>query len=101
VEALPLPMSGAVTITRLPSTGDLLLIRITGGKDRKRSPLTCMISKDEGETWLNPRNIADDPDGDYGYQSVTFVDDLAIISYHALDGLHVARIGTDWFYGSD
>ncbi len=101
VKDLPLPRSGAVTVKRLPSTGDLLLIRITGKNDGKRTPLTSVISKDEGETWINPRNIAADPEGDYGYQSVTFVDDVAVISYHALDGLHVARIGVDWFYGKD
>ncbi len=101
VEELPLPMSGAVTVKRLPSTGDLLLIRITGGRDGKRSPLTSMISRDEGETWIKPRNIAADPDGDYGYQSVTLVGDVAVVSYHALDGLHVSRIGIDWFYGED
>ena len=27
--------------------------------------------------------------------------DVAVISYHALDGLHLARIGIDWFYGTD
>ncbi len=101
LQDLPLPRSGAVTVVRLPSTGDLLLIRITGGKNGKRSPLTTMVSKDEGQTWTNPRNLAADPDGDYGYQSVTFVDDRALVSYHALDGLHVARVGLDWFYGQD
>ncbi len=93
------PYAGAVTVNRIPSTGDLLLIRATGGKEGKRSPLTATISQDEGKTWIHSRNIADDPDDDYGYQSVTFVDNMAVISYHALDGLHVARIGIDWFYG--
>ena len=40
-----------------------------------------------------------DPEDDYGYPSLLFVDDVAIISYHQRDGLHVARIGVDWFYG--
>ena len=87
---------------RIPATGDLLLIRITGSCDgKRRAPLTAMISKDEGQTWENPRDIGADPEDDYGYQSVTFVDDMAIISYHARDGLHVARIKTDWFYQQD
>lgn len=30
---------------------------------------------------------------------MTFVDDMALISYHQRDGLHVARIGIDWLYG--
>ena len=104
LEDLKLPRSGAITLTRIPSTGDLLLIRITGGSPNKRlarSPLTAMISRDDGETWENPRSIGDDPEGDYGYQSVTFVGDVAIVSYHALDGLHVARIGADWFYAGE
>jgi sialidase-1 len=96
---LPLPSSGAVTIKRIPTTGDLLLIRATGSKARKRAPLTAMISQDEGQTWTHPRDIGPDPNNDYGYQSVDFLGDVAIISYHALDGLHVARIGVDWFYG--
>jgi sialidase-1 len=58
-----------------------------------------MISRDDGQTWESPRNIGEDPEGDYGYQSVTFLEDVAVLSYHALDGLHVARIGVDWFYG--
>ncbi len=97
---MALPMSGAVTIVRLPRTEDLLLIRITGGADGRRTPLTTVISQDEGLTWQHPRNIGEDPEDDYGYQSVTFVDDVAVISYHARDGLHVARIGVDWFYGA-
>ncbi len=99
VEDLPLPgVTGALSVHRVPTTGDLLLIQITGGRDGKRSPLTARISKDEGETWSVGRDIGGDLDDDYGYQSVTFLDDLAIVSYHALDGLHVARIGIDWFY---
>jgi len=69
-----------------------------------RSPLTCAISRDEGQTWEHIRNIAEDPPGeygDYGYPGCTFVENgtVAIVNYHALDGLHVVRIGVDWFYG--
>jgi sialidase-1 len=102
VQDLPLPgATGAVSVHRLPKTGDLLLIQITGSRDGKRAPLTAKISRDEGKTWSKGRNIGKDPDDDYGYQSVTFVDDLAIVSFHALDGLHVARIEVFWFYGED
>jgi sialidase-1 len=99
-----LPMSrhaSAVTVDRIPSTGDLLLIRCTGdgGDDgRLRTPLTAAISRDEGQTWTLEKPIAADRDDDYGYQSVTFVDDLALVSFHARDGLHLARIGVGWFY---
>jgi len=101
-----LPMSkraGAVTVDRIPTTGDLLLIRCLGTDEsgRRRTPLISEISRDDGNTWECRRVIAGDPEGDYGYQSVTFVDDAAVISYHARDGLHVARISAEWFYASD
>jgi sialidase-1 len=102
VEALPLsPNAGMPTVDRIPTTGDLVLIRPTGtGRDGKtRAPLTSVISKDEGQTWENPRDIGPDPNNDYGYQSLTWVDNVALVSYHALDGLHVARIRPEWFYG--
>ena len=58
------------------------------------------ISQDEGKTFVHQRNIARDPDDDFGYQCVEFVgNDLAVIGYHCRDGLRVARIGIDWFYG--
>jgi len=101
-----LPMSkraSAITVDRIPSTGDLLLIRCTGeggGEGRYRTPLVAAISKDEGETWTCERTIGDDLEDDYGYQSVTFIDDMVILSFHQRDGLHVARIQIDWFYGA-
>ena len=61
--------------------------------------LTTAISKDEGKTFIHQRNIARDPDDDFGYQCIEFVgNDLALIGYHCRDGLRVARIGIDWFY---
>lgn len=71
---------------------------VRGPEGRYRTPFVAAISQDEGQTWINERIIAGDPDDDYGYQSVLFIDDVAIISYHARDGLHVARIGIGWFY---
>jgi hypothetical protein len=38
---------------------------------------------------------------DFGYQCVEFVGkDLVLVGFHARDGLHVARLGVDWFYGN-
>ena len=76
---------------------------VDGPKDpRRRTPFVSVISKDDGETWENERVIGGEPDNDYGYPSVTYVEEdgneLAIVSYHQRDGLHVARIGVDWFY---
>ncbi len=102
VEDLPLSKNAsALTIDRIPTTGDLLLMRCTGEggpEGRYRTPFVAAISQDDGQTWIHERVIAGDPDEDYGYQSVTFVEDMAIVSYHTRDGLYVARIGVDWFY---
>ena len=118
---LPSPLSPQ-SITRIPKTGDLLLLwlnnplavgfargekqtivrigEITRSLGQLRAPLSSAISRDEGQTWENIRNITTDPQGDYGYQGVTFVGDVALVNYHALDGIHVTRIGVDWFYGN-
>ena len=91
--------SSALNVKRIPATGDLILLRSTGTKDRLRTPFVSTVSRDEGVTWIHERAIGSDPDDDYGYPSLTFVDNLALISYHKRDGIYVARIGIDWFYG--
>jgi len=91
--------SSALNVKRIPKTGDLVLLRSTGGKGGYRTPFVAAVSADEGKTWGHERAIAGDPDDDYGYPSLTFLDGLAIISFHKRDGIYVARIGTDWFYG--
>jgi sialidase-1 len=113
-------------ITRIPTTGDLLILwcnnpHAPGLRQGEAQPtvsvaryrlklgevrmtLTSAISRDEGETWECARDITDDPEGeygDYGYPAVTFIEGgtVALVSYNALDGVHLARIGVDWFYG--
>ena len=102
VPELRLPAnSSALDIKRIPSTGDLLLVRSVDSPESvpgRRTPFASVISKDEGKTWVHERLIAADPEDDYGYPSLLFVNDLALISYHWRDGLHVARIGIGWFY---
>ncbi|MYJ79868.1 MAG: exo-alpha-sialidase [Caldilineaceae bacterium SB0670_bin_27] len=100
VRSLQLPTnSSALNVKRIPSTGDLLLLRSTGTVGRLRTPFVSTVSADEGLTWSHERAIGPDPDDDYGYPSLTFVDDVALVSYHKRDGIYVARIGIDWFYG--
>ena len=91
--------SSALNVKRIPSTGDLLLLRSTGTIGRLRTPFVAAISTDDGLTWSSERPIGADPDDDYGYPSLTFIDRLALVSYHKRDGIYVARIGIDWFYG--
>ena len=102
-----MPAAGLPSVRRIPSTGDLLFLWISEQSADKSNPqivrrscLTSAISKDEGRTFAHFRNIARDPEDDFGYQCIEFLGkDLAVVAYHARDGLHVARIGIDWFYG--
>jgi sialidase-1 len=99
VPELTLPAnSSALNVDRIPQTGDLILLRCSGGEGGRRTPFVSAISRDEGKTWEKDRVIQGDPADDYGYPSLTFVDSLALISYHQRDGVHVARISIDWFY---
>ncbi|MBN2292405.1 MAG: exo-alpha-sialidase [Pirellulales bacterium] len=114
-------------VVRLPTTGDLLAIYCNNPHTvewlegtnktkvdvaqlknyplgRVRAPLSTAISRDGGKTWHHHRNITNDPKGvygDYGYPCVTFLDQgkILLINYHAIDGIHLARIGVNWFYG--
>ena len=107
IPELEMPYAGLPTVRRIPSTGDLLFIWITersvdkgDPKVSRRCTLSSAISCDEGKTFINQRNIARDPDDDFGYQCIEFLKDgPAIIAYHCRDGIRVARIAIDWFYG--
>ena len=116
---LPSPLAPQ-TIKRIPKTGDLLLVWLNNadapalaskqqqpilqiGEIRRaagavRAPLAAAISRDEGNTWEHIRSLTSDPKGDYGYSGVSFVDDVALINYHSLLGIHVARVNIDWLY---
>ncbi len=92
------PNSSALNVKRIPTTGELLLVRSAGGADGMRTPFVSAISQDEGQTWVHQRIIAGDPSDDYGYPSLTFLKDMALVGYHKRDGFYVARIAADWFY---
>ncbi len=106
MKELEMPYAGLPTVRRIPGRGDLLFIWIsersvdkTNPKIHRRCTLSSIISKDEGKTFVNQRNIAADPEDDFGYQCIEFLgDDLALVAYHARDGLRVARIPVNWFY---
>lgn len=104
---ISMPYAGLPSVKRIPTTGDLLFAWISEKAPipetkglKRRCTLTTAISKDEGMTFGSHRNIARDPEDDFGYQSILFLrDHTAVVSYHARNGLHVARIAIDWFYG--
>jgi len=104
---IAMPYAGLATVRRLPSTGDLLFIWINKRSQDKVKPeinrrcgLAVAISTDEGQTLTHVRQIADDPNDDFGYQAVQFLaDGTVLVAYHARDGIRLSRIGVDWFYG--
>jgi len=109
IKELSMPYAGLPTVRRLPATGDLLFIWIgeksvdkNDPKIARRCALTAAVSPDEGKTFLHQKNIVRDPEDDFGYQCVEFLgDDLALVAYHARDGLHLARIPIPWFYAEN
>lgn len=91
-----------MAIERIPSTGDLIAVWNNDvGSPRARTPLTAAISKDEGKTWENYRNIEDNTNDGFTYPAITWVNDTALISYFNYTGgmsLNLAGIPRKWFY---
>ncbi len=104
-------------LTRIPATGDLLMIWNNAPYDPdfrshygKRSPLTAAVSRDEGRTWEQPRDIEDDPTRAFSNPGCRFTrDGIAIVNYWTCEyrpdwaiqdiiDLRVALLDTDWFY---
>jgi sialidase-1 len=95
------------SIKRIPSTGDLLMIWNNSATDR--FPLSAAISKDNGHTWKDIRNLDDDASHTYAYTSITFVGKQVFFTYYAgpPDGkstgtnfwsLKLKRVPIKWFY---
>ena len=126
IRDLPSAVLAPHTMARIPGTGHLLMVwcnnprgpELARGEEQPvvqvaqlerklgavRAPLSAAVSADEGKTWQHHRDITRDPEGvygDYGYPCVTFVQagQIALMNYNAVDGIHLARIGVDWFYG--
>jgi hypothetical protein len=103
------------TLKRIPKTGDLLAIWNNRHRHpesepfSRRTPLTCAVSRDEGETWTDIRNIEEDRKKTYCYTSVTFVGEKALLTYYiseetpdgerVLANLKLKVLDQDWFYG--
>lgn len=85
---IPSPLSPA-TIEIVPKTNDWLLVWNNNDGTNpetkgKRTPLTMAISRDEGKTWENVKNIREDTDGWYCYIAIHFVNnDHALLGYCA------------------
>jgi len=100
----PTPLVGTaapVSIGRVPTTGHLLAIWNHNPGASVRNPFTAAISRDEGETWEHFRNVEDKPGDQWAYPAVTWVDDVALLTYFNYAGglsLQLKAIRASWFY---
>jgi hypothetical protein len=79
----------------------------TGEHGGKRTPLTAAISKDDGKTWINARNLLDDPDGWCCYTAIHFVHGSVPLAFASagpgmprLSKMHLARLPVKALYES-
>jgi predicted neuraminidase len=91
-----------VSISRIPTTGDLLAIWNHNPGASHRNPLTAAVSKDDGESWEPFRNIEDEEGDAWAYPAVTWVDHQALLTYFNYAGglsLQLKILPAQWFYG--
>jgi len=103
-------------LTRIPSTGDLLACWNYDYKPHwhrrhygLRCPLTAAVSRDEGRTWENTKDVEDDHRYSYGNPTISFVDDRAFIAYymgHGIDewgvwDVKLTILPVDFFYNDE
>ncbi len=69
------------SITRIPSSGKLLLVWNDNGTDQKRTPFNTACSEDEGKSWINRKVIEDNPDGSFCYPAIHYAGKEILISY--------------------
>ena len=78
--SVPAPNSPQ-SIKRIPRTDDLLMI--WNNSATNRFPLAAAISKDNGRTWPDIRNLDADAHDTYAYPSITFVNNWAFFTYYS------------------
>jgi sialidase-1 len=90
-----------VSISRVPTTGDLLAIWNRNPGASKRNPLVAAVSKDEGATWTQIRALEDAADDAWAYPAVTWIGADAYLTYFNYKGglsLQLQILPADWFY---
>jgi len=89
-------------LTRIPTTGDILVIWNNNPGASSRSPLTAAVSADEGETWVRFRNLEDAPGDAWAYPAVTWDGEMALVTYFNYRGglsLKLRGLPAGWFHG--
>lgn len=103
-EPVPTALTGTaapVSLSRVPGKGDILAIWNNNPGANSRNPLTAALSRDEGESWVNIRNIEEIQDDAWAYPAVTWIDNRALITYFNYKeglSLKLKSLPADWFY---
>ena len=76
-------------LVRIPQTGDLMIVWNDSPYDPafashygRRSPLTVAISRDEGTTWTNRRNVEEDPRRAYSNPGCAFTSQGRVVLHY-------------------
>lgn len=115
--------NSALSMKRIPATGDLLAIwndsrpcwdlpePVLGeGFDANsswgRTPLVAAISRDEGGTWERHKLVEDDHRRGFCYTAIHFHEDAVLLAYccggvdgGVLQDTRIRRVTLDWLYG--
>ena len=106
----------ALSMKRIPSTGDLLAVwndhrpKWKLGKPYRsswgRTPLVAAISSDEGKSWKKAKLLETDRHRGFCYPAIHFHRDAVLLAYSCggvgggvLQDLCVRRVSLDWLYG--
>jgi sialidase-1 len=86
-----------VQLQRIPGSSDLLLLwnnAVVPGADHQgpRRPLTMAVSRDNGRTWENLRNIEHSQSGSYSYATMAFLRNNIHLAYYGPGGLRYQKI---------
>lgn len=114
--------TSAMSIKRIPATGDLLAVWndhsrrwklpppvLSGGFGTNsswgRTPLALAISQNEGKTWKLAKLVEDDPRRGFCYTAIHFIEDAVLLAYccggvrgGVLQDTRIRRVTLDWLY---
>jgi len=98
------PVSPA-SIARAPHSRTLVLVWNNNHGDNPlikgmRTPLTIAISKNNGRTWNNKKNIEDNPHGSFCYSAIHFSRNSILLGYFdwSTRQITIKRLSRQWVY---
>lgn len=106
----------ALSLKRIPSTGDLLAVwndrsrkwnlDTPAGSSWGRTPLVAAVSSDEGKSWKRAKVLESDNHRGFCYTAIHFIPGAALLAYSCggvgggvLQDLRIRRVTLDWLYG--